>query len=88
MGTLCSKRDIYNIEKESDERNQVNMIDYKESDEKDQIDENGEEILNTDTEFLKLIKFSSQKYIDNVKKESNIVLDITSFNFFSIDKLK
>ena len=37
MGTSCSKRDKYIIERESDERNQVNMIDDKESDERDQI---------------------------------------------------
>ena len=30
LGTLSSKRDIYNIEKEYDERNRIYMIDYKE----------------------------------------------------------
>ena len=40
MGTLDSKRDVYDIEKESDEINQVNKIDDKESDERDHIGEN------------------------------------------------
>ena len=40
LGTVCSKRDIYNTEKESDERNQVNIIDDKDSDERDHIGEN------------------------------------------------
>ena len=37
VGTLGSKREIYNIEIESDERNQVNIVDDKESDEGYQI---------------------------------------------------
>ena len=32
LGTLCFKREIYNIDKQSDERDQNNMIDDKESD--------------------------------------------------------
>ena len=52
LGTLCSKRNIYGIEKEYDETNQINIIDDKESDERYQINENEEEILNTDIEFL------------------------------------
>ena len=54
LGTLCSKRNIYGIEKEYDETNQINIIDDKESDERYQINENEEEILNTDIEFLLL----------------------------------
>ena len=42
VGTLCSKRERYNIDKKSDERYQVNMIDDKESDEIDQIGQNEE----------------------------------------------
>ena len=42
VGTLCPKRDIYDIEKESNERNQVNIIDDKNSYEKDQIGKNEE----------------------------------------------
>ena len=42
VGTLCSNRDIYSIEKEYNEIIKVNMIDDKESDERDQIGENEE----------------------------------------------
>ena len=44
------------------------MIDDKESYERDWIGENREEILNTDTEVLKLGTLSSKIYIDNVDK--------------------
>ena len=47
---------------------QVNMIDEKESDERDQIGENEEEIFNTDKKVLKLRKLSSKRCIDNVEK--------------------
>ena len=45
---------IDNLEKHYDERHQINMIDDKESDERDHIGENKEETLNTDIEVLKL----------------------------------
>ena len=44
------------------------MIDDKESDEKYEIGKNKEESLNTDIEFSKLQKISSQKNIDYVEK--------------------
>ena len=42
LGTLSSKTDIYKIVKWSDERNRINIIDDKESDERDHIGENDE----------------------------------------------
>ena len=44
------------------------MIGDKKSDEMYCIDENEEEILNTDIKVLKLIKLSSRRYKDNVDK--------------------
>ena len=45
------------------------MIDEKESDERDQIGKNDEEILTDDLEVFKLVKFISERYIDNIYKE-------------------
>ena len=47
------------------------MSDDKDSDEIDQIGENDEDRLTGDVEVLKLVKSSSQKNIDNIKKESD-----------------
>ena len=44
------------------------MIDNKEYDERNQIGENDEERLNDCIEVLKLGKFSSKRYIDNIDK--------------------
>ena len=46
----------------------MNIIDDRESDERDQICGNEEEILNTDIEVLKMKKLSSKRYIDNIGK--------------------
>ena len=40
---LRSYRNIENIDRKSDERNQINIIDEKVSDERNQIDENDED---------------------------------------------
>ena len=40
LGTQSPKRDVYNIEKASDEINRINIIDDKEYDERYQIGEN------------------------------------------------
>ena len=45
------------------------MSDYKGSDERYQIGENYEEILNHDIEVLELGKLSSQKNIENIEKK-------------------
>ena len=45
---LKSQKKIENIDKHSDERYQINMLDDKKSDERDQIDRNTAETLNTD----------------------------------------
>ena len=47
------------------------MSDDKESDERYQIGENDKEVGTDDIEILKLGKFSSQKNIDNIEKESD-----------------
>ena len=52
--SLRPQRNIENNDKQFYERYQINMIDHKESDERYQIGENKEEILNTDIEVLKL----------------------------------
>ena len=56
---LSSKRYIDNVEKELDERNWMDMIDDKESDERYQIGENDKEIVADDIEVLKLRKLIS-----------------------------
>ena len=67
------QRNIDNNDRKYNERYQINMIDDKGSDERDQIGENKEETLNTNTEVLKLGKLSSQKKIDHLGKESDEV---------------
>ena len=52
--SLRPQRNIENNDKQFYERYQINMIDHKESDERYQIGENKEEILNTNIEVLKL----------------------------------
>ena len=66
--TLSPKKYIYNIEKGYDEINRINMIGDKESDGRDHIGENHEEILTDDIEVLKLVKLSYKRYIDNIDK--------------------
>ena len=53
MGKLSSQKNIDNIEKESDERNRMDMSDDKDSDERDQLDKNDEERATNDIEVLK-----------------------------------
>ena len=68
---LRSQRNIDNIDKQSDERNQIKIINDKDSDVRDQVGRNKEESLNTDKEFLNMIKLSSKRYIDNIDKQSD-----------------
>ena len=63
MRKMISKRYIDNFEKESDEINQMDMSDDKDSDERDHIGENDEERVTGCIEVLKLGKMSSQKNI-------------------------
>ena len=56
------------MKKQYDERYQINIIDDKKSDERDQIGENKEETLNKDTEVLKLGRLSLQKNIEYIEK--------------------
>ena len=47
----------------------MDVIDDKDSDERNQIYKNDEERVTDDIEVLKQAKFSSQKYTDNIEKE-------------------
>ena len=71
LGKLISKIYIDNVDKSYDEINRIYMSDDKDSDERDQIVENDKDRLTDDLEVLKLGKLSSQKYIDNIEKESD-----------------
>ena len=68
LENLRPRIDKENIDKHSDERYQINMIDDKKSDERDQMGKNKKETLNTDIEVLKLQNLSLQKNIDNLEK--------------------
>ena len=61
LESLRPQINLENNDKQSDERYQINIIDDKESVDRDQIGENKEEELNTDIEVFKLRKLSSQK---------------------------
>ena len=65
---LSPQKNIDNIEKESDEGNQMDMSDDKDYDERYQIDKDDEEIVTHDIEVLKQGKLGSQKSIDNIEK--------------------
>ena len=65
---LSSKIYIDNIDTEYDERNWIDMIDNKETGERDHIGENDEERLTDDIDLLKMGKLISQKNIDNIDK--------------------
>ena len=54
LGKSSSQKNIGNIEKYFDERKLIYTSDDKESDERDQISENDEEIVTDDIEVLKL----------------------------------
>ena len=61
LENLRPQINIENNDKKYDERYQINIIDDKESDERDHIGENKEGTLNTDTGVLKPRKLISQK---------------------------
>ena len=71
LENLRPQRNIENNGKKSDEIYQINMIDDKESDERDKIGKNKEETQDTYIEVLKLRKLSLQKNIDYLEKESD-----------------
>ena len=62
------------LEKESNEIKQMDMIDDKESDERNHINKNDEEKVTEDIEVLKLGKLSLQKNKDNIEK--NVMKEI------------
>ena len=55
QGNLSSQKNIDDIDKESDEKNWIDIIDDKESDERDQISKNDEERVTDDIEVFKLV---------------------------------
>ena len=69
LGKLTSQRDIENIYKEPDERNRIDMIDYKESGEIKNIGENDRDRSTDDIEVLKLVTLSSKRDIYNIETE-------------------
>ena len=71
LENLRPQRNIENNGKKSDKIYQINMIDDKESDERDKIGKNKEETQDTYIEVLKLRKLSLQKNIDYLEKESD-----------------
>ena len=56
LGKLISQKNIDNIEKESCERNQMDISDGKDSNERYHISKNYEEILTDDIEVFKMGK--------------------------------
>ena len=71
LGKLSLQKNIDSIEKESNERNWMDMSDDKDSDERYQISKKYEEKLTDDIEVLKLGKLSSQKNRDTIENESD-----------------
>ena len=65
LGRLSFHKNIGNIEKESDERNCMDMSDDKDYNERDQISKNYEEKVNSDIEVFKLGKLISMKILRN-----------------------
>ena len=63
---LISQRNIENIDKQYDERYQINMIDENVSDERNQIDENDEDRSIDDIEVLKVGTLCSKRDIYNI----------------------
>ena len=61
LENLRPQRYIDNNDKQYDEKYHINMIDDKESNERDHICDKNEETLNTYIEVLKLRNLSSQK---------------------------
>ena len=57
---MISQRNIQDIDKQSYERNQINMIDEKVYDERNQIDENDEYISTDDIEVFNLVTLCSK----------------------------
>ena len=68
LGKMSWQKNIDNIGKESDERYRMDMRDDKDSDERDQINKNDEEIVTDDIEVLKLGNWSSRENYDDIEK--------------------
>ena len=67
LGTVRSQINIENIDKQSEERNGINMIDEKVSEKINNMDENDEYILPDDMEVLKVGTLDSKRYIYNIE---------------------
>ena len=68
---MISHRYIYYIDRESDERNCIDIINDKGSDEINKKSENNEDIFTDDIKVLKLRALSSKIDIENIEKESD-----------------
>ena len=68
LGNLIFQRNIYNIYKQYDEINRINMIDENVSDERNQIGENDEDISTDDIEVLKLVTLCSKRERYDIEK--------------------
>ena len=68
LGNLRSQINMDNIDKQYDERNQINIIDKNVSDERNQIGKNDEDISTDDIEVLKLGTLCSKRDIYNIEK--------------------
>ena len=68
LGKLSSQKNIDNIEKYYDEKNQMGTSNDKEYDKRYQIGKIENKKVTEDIQVLKLGKLSSQKYIDNIEK--------------------
>ena len=71
LGKLSSQKHIDSIENIYDESNRMDMSDDKKSDEINRISNNDEWKVTEDIEVLKLVKWSSQKNIENIEKYSD-----------------
>ena len=65
---LISQRNMDNIDKKSDERNQINIIDEIVSDERNQKDKNDEYRSTNDIEVFKVVTLCSKIEIYNIEK--------------------
>ena len=65
---LISQRDLENLDKKSDQINQIDIIDDKKSYERNQIGENYGDISTDDIEVFKLRTFISTKDIYDIEK--------------------
>ena len=74
---MRSQINIEKIDKESNKRNQINMIHKKVSDERNQIDDNDEDISTNDIEILKVGTLCSKENINNIERTKIVRILLT-----------